>query len=81
MPDMSLTLTVNESSHPAYKVLLNDGGPDGGNLSDMYIGGFPGSVDAAALDAAVQAFAEALASAPGFSLVSVTKLTAEATQL
>ncbi|MEU1787123.1 hypothetical protein ABZ553_14860 [Streptomyces sparsogenes] len=81
MPDMNLSLTVNESSHPAYKIIVNDGGPDGGNISEIYVGGFPGTIDPATLDAAVQTFANALAAAPGFAVMSITKLTAEATQI
>ncbi len=81
MPDMQLAVSVGDGNRPAYKVLANDGGPDGGTLTELYVGGFPGNAAVEDLDAAVAALGAHLASLPGFSLVSITRLTAAASTL
>lgn len=75
MAELELRVTANDSSRPAYEVRVNDGGMDGGSTCQFFIGGQPGGVTPEALDTAVRAFAESLGSAPGASVVSVTRLT------
>jgi hypothetical protein len=82
MSELSKILTVDDGTNsPLYKVRVNDGGPDGGSTSELFIGGIKLSLDKADLDSAVQAFADSLDAVPGFSLVSVTCITATDTAI
>lgn len=74
MPDLEMRLTANDT-RPAYEVLVNDGGPDGGSNAQLYVGGNPASITAADLDAAVQAFANSLGTIAGYSVVGIKRLT------
>ncbi|WP_392967152.1 hypothetical protein [Streptomyces sp. LN245] len=76
MSQLSHTLTVDDGTNsPLYKVRVNDGGPDGGSTSELFIGGNKSNLSKSDLDSAVQAFADTLDAVPGFSLVSVTCIT------
>lgn len=76
MSQLSHPVPVDDGSNaPLYKVLVNDGGPDGGSTSELFIGGGKSSLSKGDLDSAVQAFADTLDAVPGFSLVSVTCIT------
>lgn len=74
MPDLELRLTATDT-RPAYEVLVNDGGPDGGSTAQLYVGGNPASITAGDLDGAVQAFANSLGTIPGYSVIGIKRLT------
>lgn len=74
MPDLELRLTATDT-RPAFEIIANDGGPDGGSNAQLYVGGNPASIPAADLDAAVHAFADSLGTIPGYSIVSIRRLT------
>lgn len=76
MSQLSQILPVDDgTSAPLYMVRVNDGGPDGGSTSELFIGGPKSSLSKSDLDSAVQAFADTLDAVPGFSLVSVKCIT------
>lgn len=80
MSDLQLILAVNDASCPAYEVLVNDGGPDGGSNAQLYIGGAVG-LDVSDLDNAVHAFAAALGAIDAHTIVSIKRLTTAETIL
>ncbi|MET8826515.1 hypothetical protein ABZX40_28310 [Streptomyces sp. NPDC004610] len=81
MPDLRSLVSFNDGTVPLYEVRVNDGGHDGGTTSEIQIGGFPGSLTTANLDAAVTALTVALEAVPGFTVVSVNRITAVKTAL
>jgi hypothetical protein len=82
MAELELRLTVDSGiNSPLYKVRVNDGGPDGGTTSELYIGGSRGSLSSGDLDDAVQAFADTLEAVPGFTVLSVTRVAVDETAL
>lgn len=81
MPDLELRLSVSDGTRPVYQVRVNDSGADGGTTTELYVGGFLGSISVSDMDAAVQAFAESLAAIPGYTIVSVTRNTVAGTTL
>jgi hypothetical protein len=80
VPDLELRLPVSDESRPLYQVTVNDGGADGGSSASFAIGGGAGVVPTPTFDAAVQAFAAALAVPPAV-IVSVTRISAAQTAL
>jgi hypothetical protein len=74
VPDLELRLTATDT-RPAYEVVVNDGGADGGTTAQLYLGGNPAGIQPADLDAAVQAFTDSLGAIPGYSVVSIRRLT------
>lgn len=81
MAQFSTPLSIEGESRPLYQVTVNDGGSDGGTNTSLMIGGFPSTLDHAASDTAVQAFADAYAEAAGFTVVSITRLAVAETTL
>ncbi|MFG2855711.1 hypothetical protein ACGFZ9_34425 [Streptomyces mirabilis] len=82
MPDLAFALTVDSgASSPLYKVRVNDGGPDGGSTSELFIGGSRSSLSSSDVDNAVQAFASTLGAVPGFTVLSITRFAAGETPL
>jgi hypothetical protein len=80
VPDLELRMTAS-GTRPAYEVLVNDGGPDGGSTAQLFVGGSPASIAPADLDAAVQAFADSLGTIPGYSVVGIRRLAVSETLL
>lgn len=80
MADLELRLTATDT-RPAYEVVVNDGGADGGTTAQLYIGGNPASIPPDALDAAVHAFADSLGTIPGYSIVGIKRLTVSGASL